>query len=86
MTAPLLELDSNFVQAHNDLATTHSVKGMPAEAVDESLKAKSLSGPRPETIAALRQLRLKREGQENRRTSIALRRFIRARTVNRRYR
>ena len=50
-----IELDTNFVQAHNDLATAYLMKGMDTEAIAELLTARTISGAPPETVAALRQ-------------------------------
>ncbi|HJQ22653.1 MAG TPA: winged helix-turn-helix domain-containing protein [Blastocatellia bacterium] len=50
-----IELDTNFVPAHNDLAMAYLLKGMDAEALNELLTARTISGAKPETIAALRQ-------------------------------
>lgn len=43
-----------FVAAHNGLATVYELKGMHAEAVDGFLKAKSLTGSKPESLEALK--------------------------------
>ena len=43
------------MQAHTDLAVSYSMKGMYAEAMDEFLMARTVSGARPETLAALKQ-------------------------------
>lgn len=50
-----IELDPGFIAAHNGLATVYNLKGMHAAAVDEFLKAKSLTGSKPETLQSLKQ-------------------------------
>jgi DNA-binding winged helix-turn-helix (wHTH) protein/TolB-like protein/Tfp pilus assembly protein PilF len=49
-----IELDTNFVQAHNDLGNTLLLKGMDAEAIEELLRAKTITGTKPEIVNALR--------------------------------
>jgi DNA-binding winged helix-turn-helix (wHTH) protein/TolB-like protein len=49
-----IELDPGFVAAQNGLATVYELKGMHAEAVDAFLKAKALTGSKPESLEALK--------------------------------
>ena len=46
-----LDLDSNFGMAHAMLGLTYLRQGMPERAVSEALKARALSGARPDVIA-----------------------------------
>jgi len=50
-----LEIDPNFAIAHGRLAQADEQKGMNKEAVEEYLKAETLSGENQQDIAALRQ-------------------------------
>ncbi len=50
-----LELDPNFAQAHNDIGLARYQQGRYDEAIAELLKARALSGGKPEEIEALRQ-------------------------------
>jgi TolB-like protein len=50
-----IELDPGVIAAHSGLATVYGLKGMDGQAVDEFLKAKSLTGTNPESLEALKQ-------------------------------
>jgi tetratricopeptide (TPR) repeat protein len=50
-----LDIEPNFILAHNDLGNAYYQKGMYTEAVDEFIKFKTLSGWKPEMTNALRQ-------------------------------
>jgi tetratricopeptide (TPR) repeat protein len=49
-----LELDSHFLQAQEDVGLSYYLKGAKDQAIAEILKAKTLSGVRPEIVAALK--------------------------------
>lgn len=50
-----LELDPNFAIAHSRLGWAYTQKGMHREAIEEFLRANTLTGESPETVAALKQ-------------------------------
>ena len=49
-----LEMDQNYAVARSGLAKAYELKGMNDEAVTQTLKGLTLSGEKPETVAALR--------------------------------